>query len=174
MVPDSGPVEDPRELLSPEIWPSSLQASQRLAKKHLGDCIHRMAIVQVVQDKRVIELDFGFQDLVQVRDAVPDDRVVLLDAARAQRWAEQFAHGGMVCRILCREDVSAGNTLVEWGLEEDAAFADGGVDVAEGFHGVGCCLARSEAGNFACKVSIQTEALMKRGIPYFKCNSWNW
>lgn len=116
-----------------------------------------MTIVQVVQDERVIALESNFQGIVQTEHAVSDDAVVRLDAARAQRWTKQLAHGGVVCWVLSCEDVAAGDAFVEGGFEEDAAFADGGVDVSKGFDGVCCRLTGGEAGNFSYKISIHSD-----------------
>ena len=115
-----------------------------------------MAIVQVVQDECVIALESNFQGVVQAQHAVQDDTLVRLNAARAQRWTEKLAHGSVVCWILSCEDVSAGDASVEGRFEEDAAFVDGGVDVAKGFDGVRRSLTRSEAGNFPYKISIDS------------------
>lgn len=52
-----------------------------------------MAVVQVVQDERITELESNFQGIVQAQHTITDDSLVRLDAARAQRWTEQLAHG---------------------------------------------------------------------------------
>lgn len=80
----------------------------------------------------------------------------------------------MVRRILCCKDVPARNAPVERGLEEDAAFADRGVDVAEGFDGVGCRLAGGEAGDLSCTLLDMFHGRSSIDVPYRRCRSWNW
>lgn len=115
-----------------------------------------MAIVQVVQNKCVTALESSFQGVVQTEHTITNDSLVRLHAARAQRWTEKLAHGGVVCWILSCEDVPAGDSFIEGRFEEDAAFADRSVDIAKGFDGVRRCLTRSEAGNFSYKISIDS------------------
>lgn len=86
---------------------------------------------------------------MQSRDTVPNNALMRLHTARTQGWTEQLPHSGVVGGVLGCEDIPTRNSPVEWGLEEDVAFADGGVDVAHGFDGVGSCLAGGKAGDFS-------------------------
>lgn len=150
LVSDCRPVEDTRQLLGPEVGLAAFETAQGLAYQDLGNGIHRVAVEKLVQGEGVSGLQLASDHLVQAKDALADDPCVDMHGARGERGAEQLANRGMVDWICGGEDVTTGDIPVEASLQKRSAFAGpGGVDLTQGFDGVGGGLTRSETDDVA-------------------------